>query len=62
LRHEVQEVLHDVRQNLRHKEEASTPTNDRFEEAIETIATELERMLEHEASEREAAGGAEANR
>ena len=45
LRHEAQELLQDVRQNLRRKDEASTPTNDHFEEAIETIACDLERLL-----------------
>ena len=43
LRHEAQELLQDVRQNLRRKDEASTPKNDHFEESIETIAVDLER-------------------
>ena len=53
LRHEAQELLQDVRQNLRHKDDASTPVNDHFEEAIETIAVELDQMLSAEAAERE---------
>jgi hypothetical protein len=52
LRHDAQELLQDVRQNLRHKDEASTPTNDHFEEAIEAIACDLERMLSAESDER----------
>jgi len=57
LRHEAQELLHDVRQNLRHKDEASTPTNDHFEEAIETIACDLERILSAESDERGGVNG-----
>ena len=53
LRHEAQELLQDVRQNLRHKDDASTPINDRFEEAIETIAVDLDQMLSAESAERE---------
>jgi predicted PurR-regulated permease PerM len=53
LRHEAQELLQDVRQNLRHKDDASTPVNDHFEEAIETIAVELDQMLSAESAQRE---------
>lgn len=52
LRREAQEVLQDVRLSSRRKEEDTSPTNDRFEEEIETIATELERMLSEEYAER----------
>lgn len=51
LRHEARELLQDVRVNLRNKEKASTPANDRFEEAIETIAVDLDRMLSAESGE-----------
>jgi predicted PurR-regulated permease PerM len=52
LRHEARELLQDVRVNLRHKDEASTAVNDHFEDAIETIASDLDRMLSVESSER----------
>ncbi len=52
LRHETQEVLQDARLSLRHKEEASTPSNDRFEEEIGAIASDLERLLAAEYAER----------
>jgi predicted PurR-regulated permease PerM len=52
LRHEAQELLQDVRQNLRRKDEASTPKNDHFEESIEAIACDLERLLAAESTER----------
>lgn len=54
LRHEAQELLQDVRVNLRHKEEAPTPRNDHFEEAIERIIVDLDHMLSDESAERDA--------
>jgi predicted PurR-regulated permease PerM len=59
LRHEALELLQDVRLNLRHKHEASTPTNDQVEETVETIAVDLERMLSVESAGRSGAPAAE---
>lgn len=62
LRHEAQEVLQDARLGSRHKEDASTALNDRFEEEIEGIATDLERLLSAEAERNGSASEIEAAR
>ena len=45
LRHEAQEVLQDARLSIRRKEGAPSTHDEHFEEKIETLATELERIL-----------------
>ena len=57
LRHEAQDLLQDVRGNLRHKDGASSQANDHFEESIEKIAVDLDRMLSAESEQLDGAAG-----
>jgi hypothetical protein len=50
LRYHVQELVQDIRLQVRHKTDATTSTNDRLEEAIEAIAQDLDLSLAQEAA------------
>ncbi len=54
LRHEVGELLQDVRINVREKDEASTRGQDQLEEEIELIARDLDQLLAAQATELDA--------
>jgi predicted PurR-regulated permease PerM len=45
LRYEVQELVQDVRSQLRQKPETSTGQSDQIEDSIESLATDLEQLL-----------------
>ena len=52
LRYEVQNLIGDVRKQLRKKDERSSDGSDRIEDAIETLAGELDQLLNLEVSEK----------
>ena len=51
LRYEVQNLIGDVRKHLRKKGERSSDGNDQIEDAIETLAGELDQLLNQDVSE-----------